>query len=300
MAMKIAPATIKRLAFAKYLFSLGIDRSAASELKSAASLLAFHDSIEIFLQVASEHLNVSVGKSEPRFLDYWQLLESKLNGARVPQHVAMKRLHKARNNLKHAGNLPSRLDVDGFRILVKEFFDEACLIIFDLCFDDISLIDYVKSKAVRSELARAEELARHKSFEKASEAVAIAFQMLMDENLDHPTNPFLLNPLLSKARSAHLHHSSFAQDKDGAGLIRFANGIEEAIGEIRDEFRILASGLDYMKYARFRGSTPRVVHHGGGQYAPQLVKFNGYVEPDEEFAGFAIQFVIDSAIRIEA
>jgi hypothetical protein len=299
MTMSIPPSTIKRLAFAKYLFSVGIEQSKSSDLQAAAAILAFHDSIEFFLQIASEHLNAVGGKREPPFLDYWQLLEAKLNGKRVPQEVSMRRLHRARNNLKHGGNLPSRLDVDEFRVLATAFFEEASQIFFDLNFRDVSLIEYVGLETVRCDLLRAEALASEKDFDKAAEALAIAFQRLMDEGFEQTSNPFFLNPLLFKAKTAHLLHSRHAQSRDGIGLMKFANGMEEAIDEIRNEFRILAAGINYRKYARFRGSTPRIIGKDGGDYIAQLVKFNGYIEPCQEFIDFGVQFVIDCSIRID-
>jgi len=80
--------------------------------------------------------------------------------------------------------------------------------------------------------------------------------------------------------------------------MKFVNGMEAAIDEIRDEFQILATGLDYRKYARFRGSTPRIIRMEDGGYNSQIVKFNGYLEPCEEFIDFAVQFVINCSIRI--
>jgi hypothetical protein len=297
MATTIPPTTLRRLAFAKYLFSIGIEQSKASEIQSAASILSFHDSVEFFLQVASEHLNAGGGK-EPKFLEYWEILPPKLGNESLPQKVGMRRLNSARNNLKHRGNLASTLEVEAFRVLTKEFLEEACLTIFGLRFKDISLIDYVSSETVRSDLIRAEALAREQSYEKAAEAVAYAFQQLMDENLLHASNPFFLNPLFLKAKTVQLLHSSLARSNDGIGLMKFANGMEAAIDEIRDEFRILAAGLDYRKYARFRGSTPRIISKGDGGYHSQLVEFTGYLEPCEGFIDFAVQFVIDCSIRI--
>lgn len=299
MTMKIPPVTIKRLAFAKYLFLVGVEQSKSSDLQAAAAILAFHDSIEFFLQVASEYLEADVGK-KPSFLDYWKILESKLNGERVPQQGPMRRLNDARISLKHKGNLPSKIIVDEFRVLTAEFFEEASQILFNLNFSDISLIEYVGIEAVRRDLHRAEALANNKDYNKAAEILAIAFQRLMDEGLKQSSNPFFLNPLLRKANPAHLLQRSSAQSSDDIGFIKFANGMEEAIDEVRDEFRVLAAGINYRKYARFRGSTPRVIRQAGGDYIPQSVKFNGYIEPCQEFIDFGVHFVIDCSIRMES
>jgi len=295
--MTIPPGTMKRLAFAKYLFSVGIEQSKSSNIQAAAAILSFHDSIEFFLQIASEHLNAGGGKREPVFLEYWQILESKLNGSKIPQEVSMRRLHRSRNGLKHGGTIPSKLDIDEFRVLVKAFLEEACQTIFNLRFGDISLVSYVRSEAVRLDLRRAEDFANGNDYDRASEALAISFQRLMDESLEQVGNPFFLNPLLLKVRPARLPQRSYPQSRDEVEIVDFAKGMEAAIYEIRNEFRLLAAGVNYSKYARFRASTPRVVSKDGDDYITQLVKFSGYIEPCSDFINFGVQFVIDCSIR---
>jgi len=49
---------IKRLAFIKYLYKLAVDQSRRPEPLCSASILTFHDAVELFLQLASEHLDV--------------------------------------------------------------------------------------------------------------------------------------------------------------------------------------------------------------------------------------------------
>jgi hypothetical protein len=92
--MELHHSTIKRLAFAKYLYSLAVQQSKAPEFMSAASLLMFHDSIELFLQISVEHLNTS--KSDVTFMGYWDLLSKKLSISVFPQKESMRRLNKAR------------------------------------------------------------------------------------------------------------------------------------------------------------------------------------------------------------
>lgn len=103
--MTLHYSTLQRLSFAKYLYTLAIEQSRLPEIQAAASVLTFHDSIEFFLQIASEHLNA--GKGQPSFLDYWDILSPKITGAGLPQKESMRRLNKARVSLKHSGTFPS-------------------------------------------------------------------------------------------------------------------------------------------------------------------------------------------------
>ena len=49
--------TIQRLALIRYLYNSAVEESRKPEPIGSTSILMFHDSIELFLQLASEHLN---------------------------------------------------------------------------------------------------------------------------------------------------------------------------------------------------------------------------------------------------
>ncbi|HBX87013.1 MAG TPA: hypothetical protein DEG09_00170 [Marinilabiliaceae bacterium] len=95
---------MQRLAFIKYLYTVAVEQSKQPEPLSSSSILSFHNSIELFLQLASEYLDV--GSKSPGFMDYWELLEPKLTEGGLTQKESMRRLNKARVALKHHGTLP--------------------------------------------------------------------------------------------------------------------------------------------------------------------------------------------------
>jgi hypothetical protein len=55
------PTTIKRLVFAKYLFNQVREQADRSEPFSSIALLSIHDSIELFLQLSTEHVHTHLG-----------------------------------------------------------------------------------------------------------------------------------------------------------------------------------------------------------------------------------------------
>ena len=67
---------IKRLALIKYFYKEAVEQSQRPEPLCSASILTFHDAIEFFLQLASEYLDV--GRGQPSFMEYWEILASKL------------------------------------------------------------------------------------------------------------------------------------------------------------------------------------------------------------------------------
>src|SRR6266496_2832550 len=124
--MPLDETEMRRLAFARYLFTLGVSQSKAAEPLAPASLLTFHDAVELYLQLASERLNV--GKAQPNFMEYWDFINPKLAPEELPQKESMRRLNKARVALKHHGTFPSKLDVESFRATTASFFEDSCVL----------------------------------------------------------------------------------------------------------------------------------------------------------------------------
>lgn len=64
-----------RLAFIRHLYCLAIEQADQPEPQRAASILTFHDAVELFLGLALEHSGVVIpGKRDIGFLEYWDRL----------------------------------------------------------------------------------------------------------------------------------------------------------------------------------------------------------------------------------
>lgn len=288
--------TLQRLAFAKYLFSVAVEQSRAPEILASASLLTFHDSIEFFLQIASEHLNV--GKKQPNFMDYWDLLSDVLGADRFPQQEAMRRLNKARVALKHSGTLPSRLDVEAFRAATVLFFQEATKLVFEIEFADISLIEYVPSEEARNHLRKAETLSLDSKFSDATVEIELAFEKMISEYESNKRglgigSPFFFGKDMTFLSSFHmgLNRHEFGD------IASFVDNVKESMEAMQRAVKILALGLDYRKYSKFKLLMPHVSRVLSGDYDVQ--QFAGRrPEPDEEYVMFCINFVIECAIKL--
>ncbi len=84
---------MRRLAFARYLYGLGVEQSRRPQPFSAVAILHFHDAVELFLQLAAEHHNESTKGIQ--FEQYWERLEPHLNGQRLAERETMRRLNKS-------------------------------------------------------------------------------------------------------------------------------------------------------------------------------------------------------------
>lgn len=75
--MKVKEST-RRLAFIKYLYNMAVEQSMKPEPTCASSVLTFHDSIELFLEPASEHLDI--GKKRSGVHEVLGTIETKIGG----------------------------------------------------------------------------------------------------------------------------------------------------------------------------------------------------------------------------
>lgn len=285
--------TIQRLAFIRYLYSVGAEQSYQPEPLSSASILTFHDSVELFLQLACEHLNV--GSSSPAFMEYWDLINRKLAPIELSQKESMRRLNKSRVSLKHHGTLPSTLDIEAFRANATSFFEENTPIVFGIAFQSISLISLVFCKDARESLTQANQLLSENKLDDAMDKITIAFSQLLDDyetrkEAWYGRSPFFFGTTFS---SFDLDSNTTANDRR---LKRFLEKLKETITSIQSATKILSLGLDYARYAKFRLLTPSIARTLDGTY--HISRFRTQPLAPEE-CKFCFDFVIESALRLQ-
>lgn len=283
----------RRLSFIRYLYGIGVDQSRQPEPCGAASILTFHDSVELFLQLASEHLDA--GTQPEGFMDYWELLARKLPNGTLSQKESMRRLNKSWGNLKHAGTLPSSLDIEAFRASVSNFFEENTPTVFDLAFGSISLASLVKCAEARSSLEEASNLIQEGKLEEALDKIAIAFAQLISEyekrnraQLGH--SPFLFGESFS-------WRDTFFKQTCNYSLQQFADKVGKSIESIQGGMKILSLGLDYRRFVKFKLLTPHVNLFINGGY--EVVRLRENQPSSIHECQFAHDFVVESALHLQ-
>jgi len=253
------------------------------------SILLFHDAVELFLALASEH--VGAGKTGQEFITYWEAINQKLSSKDFGQKDSMNRLSKARANWKHYGIRLSTTEIDDFRANVATFFQENTPKVFGLAFEEISMATLVQDEKVRDRLLKAEELNSTGEFKAALVEIAIAFQTLFDR----------FEWRVMEQDSVHFKgvssHRLFSRVEDTAPreLSRFAREIEQELGTLHKQVQMLSLGIDYRRYIRFRGLTPMAYLTGSGTYQ---VAGDGRGQSHQDYL-FCSQFVIECALRLQ-
>jgi hypothetical protein len=278
---------LKRLSLIKYLYAQGTALSNQPELIAFPSILLFHDSIEMFLKLASLERNVKSDKFS--FIEYWVAIPE------LTLKASMDSFNKLRVNLKHHGLLPSKLDLETARVNVTDFFKQNTPIIFNLAFEDISLLDLITFENTKALLIKAQEHLKKNEFsESVQESTKAFYELLYDYT------------------KSKLHHQSgdkfnftkqvkFNKWGDYNGEIKrvfddFTNDVNSNFESLNEVLEILSLGIDYKKYTKFKILTPITIRMYNGKYHMQIF---GERIWNIENCLFLIDFVLESAIKIQ-
>jgi hypothetical protein len=259
-----------------------------------------HDAIELFLQLSSEYLNAA--SNNPNFMDYWEILNNKLNPNELEQRESMRRLNKARVALKHHGTFPSKLDIDSFTSSVNSFFEGNTPLVFGIKYEDISLIEFVTPDSAKQRLKDANIELKSGKFLEALDNAAIAFKELIQDYTERKTDRFYYSPFnfgrsltFYSGHSLGLSRNSFSTPERKLG--EFVDIVKESIEGMQAAIGILALGLDYRKYSKFNQLTPTIHGHKNTKYFIAR-NYDETDKPSLEDTQFCIDFVIECALAL--
>jgi len=281
-------AKMRRLAMIQYMYTMAVDQSHKPEPLNMVSILHFHDAVELFLALASEHLNV--GKTGPGFMDYWNDINQKLPSKDFGQKASMERLNKARVSWKHYGIRLPTIEIEDFKANVADFFRENTPKVFGFAFEEISMAALVQTEEVRNRLLEAERLSSTDEIKAALKEISIAFLDLMmrfDSSL-WEQNQFFSSGI------AHLRSSRIEQTapKD---FSQFAKEIEREMQKLHEQLRLLSLGIDYRRYMRFQWLTPIVYYSAADTFEMAAERFG---QSHHDYL-FCYHFVIECALCLQ-
>ncbi len=300
----LSTATMQRLAFIRYLYSVGIEQTRQPEPMAAIAILSRHDAVELFLHLVAEHRNVNLGK-RPDFTDYVGLIAAEIKPDRLGQAAAMKRLNSARVELKHSAILPSRHPTEQLGGDTTRFFEDNSPLIFGLSFHDISLVDLVSCELARMRLKVASEKLATDDTAAAMVAIATAFGQLTDDYEKRASTRYGKSPF-SFGESFDFD-SSFSRGRQqdpfaAQGQAQFEDKLMSAVVALQNAMKAFALGLDYRRHATFQRLTPVIRRMWGGRYTAAIGQ--GLADsptwpPSPESCRFCFDFVIDVALRLQ-
>jgi hypothetical protein len=306
-AVQLEPQIVRRLALVRLLYRHGVEQAQQPEPLAFISVLAFHDAVEQFLILASEHLGANLKRIE--FLKYWdELSAAKMpNGVDLSGRRGMERLNRTRVDFKHTGLPPGRAAIDQTHADVRSFFEDNTPKVFGVEFTDIDMADLVSQDTIRDKIKSASAANSAGDRPEGMAMLVEAFEDLFETHTDMrsvPPSPFAFGGRIYRPLGDRPIHAILRRPSDDPnnryvpvrGEEQLAQQLAQVMGiatELQAAMRVVVLGLDFHQYLRFRRLTPpvSVVHSSNRHHPPD------YVPSQDEF-DFCQDFVIGTAIRL--
>jgi hypothetical protein len=277
----------------KHVLSVALDHARLPEPFSSKAVLDLHDAVELFVQLLAEHVGATVAKKAD-FLEYWPAIKQRLR-TDLPMQAAMKRLNQARVGLKHSGIRPSNDEIDDLAEKTVAFFDESCRLVFDVPLEALSSVVLIGYEPIASRLRRAEDLAARGDTVGAAQLCALAFDEVMDLFRSKTSDASRRSPFPNLSEMTHFWAArlGFNWSKQNRELARHLEQIGGAFADIEPVLLMLAWGVEYRQFARFKNVTPFV----NGMMDGSRIIGTPRTAPSERDIMFAADFVTQAALR---
>jgi hypothetical protein len=287
---------IKRLAFAKYLIERGNQESVNSEPLSSIALLHYHDALELSFNLVLEDKGVNT--NNPSFMQYFDRVNEwlKNNGkTEISLRPSLVKLKDRRVNLKHKGLFSSKTDIEESKFTADNIFEEICKNVYDLDVEEISLIELIENQRVKGFIKEA--LNSYDSDQKESiEKISLSFKFLLRDYEQSKRDSFFGNPFDFGKDMTFL--SSFHMGLNHTGqLSKFIDNVKESIEAMQKAVKILAFGLDYKKYIKFRLLIPEPIWYIGSDMPK--VPLNQNAKISKENLNFCINYLIECSLKLQ-
>ncbi len=310
--MDISRDKIERLAFVKYLLSQAKQQKDIERPLSSSAILTIHDCVECFLQLCFELKTGRAKTSSQNILDtYSEEINKVLKEEEKTQinKAFIKRINDLRNQLKHATIFTDHRQIPNLYTETEIFLQDFTKLIFEISFNDISLIELISDDRIKSFLFDAQNKIQADELQRAMWSIGKAFYEL-EHSLTKVEGKYGGNAL-------DPHHDvdyliKYMAQIGGAepdnclrdNLDEIANDINRLQEEIQNIKTVLSLSVDLKEYTYFKQHMP---------YVSKIVKGEtGATEfwiPDEEretvvdyksdIVKYCLNFVIELALKKE-
>jgi hypothetical protein len=287
--MADSPQLVRRLAFIKLLFDRAQEDADRPKPFSTDSINRLHDVTEMVLALAAEKLGVEIPQT---FMGYWDVLDPKL-GRPLGYKTSMKRLNKARVNLKHYGIEPSEDEVRVSLSSVRSFLEDELLDLLGVAFADVTMEQFVAPEAARNLLSTAAEKFNAEDEVEAFADLAQAFTVVIDDYKSRKQFSFARS-VFDTAEDMTFHTPFFRGVEDDRQQ-RFEEDLIKSIEALDFNIALVALGVDMRRYARFRIVCPNVYFMMDGK---RHVSDRQGLQRDSVDFEFCRDFVIATSIRL--
>jgi tetratricopeptide (TPR) repeat protein len=284
------------LAFAKYLISKGDLDSLNPEPISSTCMLNYHDALEFTFDLISTDKDIQTNNLS--FMQCFDKINDWLkNNAKSPISLrsSLEKLKDGRVNLKHRGIFPSKVDIEESRIITNKLFEELCKNVYNLNVKDISLIELINYKKVKDFLKKAVDNYPNDQKEAITN-LALAFEFLLKDYENSKKDDYYNSPFYFGEEMTFLT-SFFMRDEVGGKMAEFVDKTKESIEAMQKAIVILAFGLDYKKYIKFRQNIPKPIWSLGNNLPS--VALSSDVKISQQNFDFCVEYIIECALKFQ-
>ena len=296
---------MRRLAFVRMFFLHGIDQARQPEPLNVTALLNMHDTAELFMQVAADHMGAALAPIV-YFLDYFKLLSPARHagGVKLLRQREMAGLNNLRNEFKHRGTLPGLQAVQDACADVRAFLGENTPLVFGIAFSDIGMAEVIPQQPVRDKVRAASAAAASGDLAEAMGLLAEAYDELFEVGSASPRpvgrfgdtiRPMTEHDITQAVRPCPDDRTRRSAGADYRNLARMISDMAEADAEMQRAMRVMALGIDYRQFERFQRLTPRIFYRLSGGKDRQTRP--GYAPTADEF-DFCCNFIVTAALRV--
>lgn len=298
------PSTRSCSAFVRMFFQHGVDQARQPEPLNVTALLNMHDTAELFVQIAADHLGLALGPVV-YFLDYFKLLAPAKHpgGVKLLRQREMIGLNNLRVEFKHRGTLPGPQAVKDACADARAFLEENTPLVFGIAFADIEMVEVIPQQAVRDKARAASSAAASGDLADAPGLLAEAYEALFERD---PASPSKVGRFGDTIRPMREHDITQAvrpcpEDKtrrsaaaDYRNLARMISDMAEACADMQRAMRVMALEIDYRQFERFTRLTPKILYFMDRterttmpNYAPTAAEFD-----------CCCDFIVTAALRV--
>lgn len=211
---------------------------------------------------------------------------NKLSISDLPMRGDMGRLHEIRNDVQHKSAIPHPQDAKKYPTLVESFLKSTYQDVFGVDYDSKSPISLVLDPQIREQLEKAHTALDAKKWNKVATESAIGFHMLLDlARTIALDDPFFQGFIVSNEMFGH-------EFKDQRQQVE---RIVEHINNLKENLLVVACGIDYVQYLKYKNISPMVTQYVRGDYGACARKTHS-----EDEAKGILKFVETQVLQFQA
>jgi hypothetical protein len=174
--------------------------------------------------------------------------------------------------------------------------------VFAIALDDVSLIDYVSPESSRQKLEEAQRQIPAGDTLDALDNIAVVFADMIAEyeatkRGQYGNSPFFFGRSMTFLDSFGIGLNRGASSSSERKLAEFVDSVKESIDAMQDAIKMLALGIDYRKYSRFKMLTPHLARVLSGDWIISRSRLPDH-KPSQDDATFCVDFVVESALAL--